>query len=256
MPEALSGILELLEARPFFKNLWNPKQGCRGTVSTCFYLIVRAARLQNEVDTTYLFEAQIFSRKMLRNFPRTFLSLFLCPENPRNSRQISNEISLQKIKKNSPTSFCRRAGRIIALRGLEVLVWQCFEKAPCEPKVRLKWYGFKVLPLIALSARGGLFHIARGAQRTCLFSLNGGASSSLCCVSLSLRLFRWFSYFVLRDFAVGVAGTASLVFFSFFRLLLWGGRSRSRQERMRALLTPLYRTSPYLGWATQSCCDT
>ena len=58
------------------------------------------------------FGARIFSRKMLRNFPRNFRAFILrARKNPQNSRQTSCQISLPKIKKNSPTSFCRSAGR-------------------------------------------------------------------------------------------------------------------------------------------------
>ena len=53
-----------------------------------------------------LFEAWIFSRKMLRNFPRIFEPAFSGSEI---FRQIYHKMSLQK--KKPPTSFCRRAER-------------------------------------------------------------------------------------------------------------------------------------------------
>ena len=46
---------------------------------------------------------------------------------------------------------------------LEVLVGQYFEEAFCAPKVRLKWYGFKDFPLIALIALVAFFHSTPGA---------------------------------------------------------------------------------------------
>ena len=74
---------------------------------------VRVARLQNEVGTKDFFGGlRIFSRKMLRNSPRNFWSLISWVRKiPQNSRQISRQISLPKIKKNPLTSFCRSARR-------------------------------------------------------------------------------------------------------------------------------------------------
>ena len=64
------------------------------------------------------FELRIFLRKMPEISPEIFEPLFCGSEKiPQNSRQISHQISqisLRKIKKNSPTSFCRSAGRKIA----------------------------------------------------------------------------------------------------------------------------------------------
>ena len=63
------------------------------------------------------FELRIFLRKIPRNFPPKFLSLYSVGQKkiPQNSRQNSHQISqisLRKIqKKESPTSFCRSAGR-------------------------------------------------------------------------------------------------------------------------------------------------
>ena len=53
--------------------------------------------------------------------PESFEPLFCGSEKiPQNSRQNSHQISqisLRKIKKNSPTSFCRSAGRTLATAG-------------------------------------------------------------------------------------------------------------------------------------------
>ena len=67
------------------------------------------------------FEPRIFLRKMLRNFPRNFWAFVSVGQkkSPENSLQISHknfQISLRKIKKNSPTSFCRSAGRRFRIR--------------------------------------------------------------------------------------------------------------------------------------------
>ena len=58
------------------------------------------------------FEARIFARRCFEIFPEMFEPLFCGSEKIlQNSREISCKISLPEIKKKSPTSFCRSAGR-------------------------------------------------------------------------------------------------------------------------------------------------
>ena len=61
----------------------------------------------------YFFKATRFLTKHALIFSLKYLSLyFVGPKKKmQNSRRISCNISLQRIKKNSPTSFCRYAGR-------------------------------------------------------------------------------------------------------------------------------------------------
>ena len=78
-------------------------------------LNIRVARLQNKVGTKVFFQGTNFLMKNAPKLSPKFLSLdFVAPKRiPQNSHQISCQISLPKIKKkNSPTSFCRSAGRI------------------------------------------------------------------------------------------------------------------------------------------------
>ena len=86
-------------------------------------LIIRVARLQNEVCTKDFFRATgISHEKCSEVFPENFEPLFSGSEKiPQNSRQTSRQISLPKIKKNSPTSFCRSAGRTHRI----VVMWVC-----------------------------------------------------------------------------------------------------------------------------------
>ena len=77
----------------------------------------KVARLQSEFCAKdFFFELRIFLRKMLRNFPRNFWAFVLwvkkIPQKfPPNFPLNFPLKSLRKIKKNSPTSFCRSAGR-------------------------------------------------------------------------------------------------------------------------------------------------
>ena len=79
--------------------------------------MLTVARLQSEFCTKdFFFEPRIFLRKMLRNFPRNFGAFVLWVR--KNSRKIPAEFPTKfpkfpckKIKKKSPTSFCRIAGR-------------------------------------------------------------------------------------------------------------------------------------------------
>ena len=73
----------------------------------------RVARLQNEVGTKDFFRATNFLTKNAPKFSPKFLSLYLwVRKNPQNPRQNFRQISLPKIKKKSPTSFCRIARRM------------------------------------------------------------------------------------------------------------------------------------------------
>ena len=71
------------------------------------------ARLQSEFLPERIFGGYEFSHeKCSEVFPENVEPLFCGSKKiPRNSRQISHEISVPKIKKNSPMSFCRGAGR-------------------------------------------------------------------------------------------------------------------------------------------------
>ena len=77
----------------------------------------RVARLQNEVGTkAFFFEARICSHeKCSEIFPKFFEPSFV---DQKKSRKIPAKFPAkfpkQKIKKDSPTSFCRRAGRKIS----------------------------------------------------------------------------------------------------------------------------------------------
>ena len=71
------------------------------------------ARLQNEVCTKDFFEPQICHKKCSEIFPETFEPLCSGSKTIPQSRQIILQISLPKMKKILPTSFCRRAGRRI-----------------------------------------------------------------------------------------------------------------------------------------------
>ena len=70
------------------------------------------------------FEPRIFLRKMLRKFPRNVWAFVLWVR--KNPRKIPSKFptkfstSLRKIKKKSPTSFCRSAGRILFQSGLDL----------------------------------------------------------------------------------------------------------------------------------------
>ena len=71
--------------------------------------IVRVARLQNEVGTKYFFRGTTFLTKTAPDFSPKFLSLYSVGQ--KKSRLISRQISVPKIKKKSPKSFCRIARR-------------------------------------------------------------------------------------------------------------------------------------------------
>ena len=76
--------------------------------------IVNVARVQSELCTKDLFfvSYEFSYEKYSEIFPEMFEPSFCASEKiPQNSRQISHQISLRKIKKKSPTSFCRSAGR-------------------------------------------------------------------------------------------------------------------------------------------------
>ena len=77
---------------------------------------VKVARLQSEFCTKDFFRATNFRTKNAPKFSPNFSSLCSVGQkkSPENSLQISHkifQISLRKIKKKSPTSFCRSAGR-------------------------------------------------------------------------------------------------------------------------------------------------
>ena len=70
------------------------------------------ACLQSEVGTKDFFRGTNFLTENAPKFSPKFLKpLFVGQKNPQNSRQISCKNSLPKIKRKSPTSFCRSAGR-------------------------------------------------------------------------------------------------------------------------------------------------
>ena len=73
-------------------------------------IFVKAARLQSEFWDERFFG---FTRNMLRTSPECFEPFFVSPI--KNSTQFPpnfpHRISAQEIEKNSPTSFCRSAGR-------------------------------------------------------------------------------------------------------------------------------------------------
>ena len=71
---------------------------------------VKVARLQSEFCINCFLGLRIL-RKMVRNFPRFFLSLYIVAQkNPAKFPPNFLSNSLPKVKK-SPTSFCRSAGR-------------------------------------------------------------------------------------------------------------------------------------------------
>ena len=86
--------------------------------------------------TKDFFGAANFLTKMLRNFPEIFEPLFCGFEKiPQNSRQISHEISLPKIKSKSPTSFCKGAGRTNHTMGLPPPKRKRRDPSVCNPSV-------------------------------------------------------------------------------------------------------------------------
>ena len=96
-----------MKGRFRFRFLENGSGGSGSTFG--FGKHVRLARLQNKVGTKYFFSRHEFSHEKCSEI---FLEIFeplLCGSEkiPQNSRQIS----LPKIKKKTPTSFCRSAGR-------------------------------------------------------------------------------------------------------------------------------------------------
>ena len=82
---------------------------------------LKVARLQSEFCTKDFFRATNFLTKNAPKISPKFLSLCSVGQkkSPENSLQISHkifQISLRKIQKNSPTSFCRSAGRRVSGR--------------------------------------------------------------------------------------------------------------------------------------------
>ena len=84
------------------------------------FLLVKVARLQSELCTKDFFLSYEFSYEKCPDiFPEIFEPSFCGSEKIlQNSRQISHQISLRKIIKNSPTSFCRSAGRTSGNRAI------------------------------------------------------------------------------------------------------------------------------------------
>ena len=75
--------------------------------------IVRVAVLQNKVCTKDFVRGTNYLTKNAPKFSPKVLSLYFVGQknSPQNSFQISRKISLPKMKKKSPTSFCRGTGR-------------------------------------------------------------------------------------------------------------------------------------------------
>ena len=89
----------------------------RSYISVTAYKIVRVAHLQSEVCTKYFFQARIFSREMLRNFPENFEPLFCGSEKiPQNSRQVP-------AKKFPPENQKRIANELLQERREKKLFW-------------------------------------------------------------------------------------------------------------------------------------
>ena len=88
--------------------------GCQYvSVCVCVSVVCRGYGLRWRVcranfARTIFFELRISLWKMLRNFPRICSAFILWV---RKIPQISRQISLRKIQRNSPTSFCGGAGR-------------------------------------------------------------------------------------------------------------------------------------------------
>ena len=78
-----------------------------------------------------------FSRKMLRNVLQTFLSLYSV--GPKKSANVPpnfpQNLPAKNLKKNSPTSFCRRAGRNI---------FNCFGNSPDPPTLAFLVFRFSL----------------------------------------------------------------------------------------------------------------
>ena len=66
-----------------------------------------AERILHEM---FLLSYEFLTTKCSESFPKFLNLFFVGPKNPANSRGISRQISLRKIKKNVPTSFCSSAG--------------------------------------------------------------------------------------------------------------------------------------------------
>ena len=100
--------------------------------------IVKVARLQSEFCTKDFFRATNFLRKMLRNFPRKFWAFVLWVRKKKKTGKFPPNFPLNfpnfpaKIKKNSPTSFCRSAGR----RNRQGVRLQCL---PARPHSKHIW---------------------------------------------------------------------------------------------------------------------
>ena len=84
-----------------------------------FSFVFRVARLQNEVGTKCCFvELRMFYEDRSDILPKIVEPLFLwVRELPQTSHHISREIPA-KIKKVSPTSFCRLAGELFCAMRL------------------------------------------------------------------------------------------------------------------------------------------
>ena len=100
----------------------------------------------------YFFELRIFLRKILRNFPEMFEPLFCGSEKiPQNSRHISHQISLRKIKK-----IHRRASA--GAQGERRGHWKmgiCMKLS--EIDFQILWHFLRTLPLILLRKFGAQF---------------------------------------------------------------------------------------------------
>ena len=88
--------------------------GCNSICAAEMAQIFRVARLQSEFCTKEFFRATNLLTKNAPKFSPKILSLCSVGQEkiPENSLQISHQffqISLRKIKKSSPTSFCRSA---------------------------------------------------------------------------------------------------------------------------------------------------
>ena len=116
------------------------------------------------------------TKKCSEIFPEMFEALCCGSEmNPQNSRQISHKLSLQIVFKNSPTSFCRSAGRTKTTT------------TPPPKKYRFIWhrsrgfvslksrglYAMKVCesPLILQNTKGFFCYYGRGVVET-VFNYN------------------------------------------------------------------------------------
>ena len=122
---------------------WNPKYGCKGTVTTRFglknyqyqYWRAETTRTFSTSIGNHFWEISGISRKIITSAG----VYWYCTPHASAPVVVTNE---------SPTH---------SSRCLAVLVWQYFEEAFCARKVRLKWYGFKGFPSHGSHCSGGPF---------------------------------------------------------------------------------------------------